>query len=67
MNIKDQLEILEKAHVLASIPKPRTVEQFVVDMTSRGRTLSQILIVTLCTRWKGQEQKIKECYRARTI
>lgn len=66
MNIEEQLKILEQTIATKSLSAPRTVEEFVDDMICRGRDLKQILVVTFCTRWKGQEQKIKETYHERT-
>ena len=65
MDIAEQIKILEEAQALASIPKPRTVENFVNDMHDRGRSLTQTLIVAFSTRWKGQIKRIKETYHAR--
>ena len=56
------LRKLQLAAIEAAKPKPRTIEMFVNDLKSRGRTLSHILTVAFSTRWKQYSVQIKEIY-----
>ena len=41
----------------------RTIEDFVEDMISDGKSLKQILVVAESTRWKNFKKEIKETYQ----
>jgi len=42
--------------------KVRTVEEFVEDMVSDGKSLKQILTIALSTRWKSYKEEIEKVY-----
>lgn len=44
----------------------RTIQEFVEDMVSDGRDLSQILTVAANSRWKNSKEEIKKEYRRLT-
>jgi len=41
----------------------RTLEDFVEDLITDGRSLNQILIVAFNSRWRSHEEEIKKMYR----
>ena len=41
----------------------RTVEDFVEDMVSNGKTEEQILAVTMTTRWSNSKGEVVKIYR----
>lgn len=41
----------------------RTIEEFVEDLVTNGRTLKQILIVAFCCRWRDSVNEIKRVHR----
>ena len=41
----------------------RTVQDFVEDLVSNGRTLQEILHVTFCTRWQAQKSEVMDEFR----
>jgi len=41
----------------------RTVQDFVEDMDSDCKSLKEILMIVLCTRWRDHKQEVREFYR----
>lgn len=42
--------------------RPRTLQEFVEDLASDGRSLSQILTVAMSSRWRIYKEEIKKEY-----
>ena len=43
--------------------RQRTVQDFVEDMVSDCRSLAEIRMIALCTRWKDRREEVEKEYR----